>query len=857
MKKTGIGTRDSGLAALLVALLLPLAVHAAQYQSEVKELDQAPTPTPVIDPKKQLQTTTDPYAKALLLRELAAQAVQGKDYALAARYLEQALAQGALSGIAAEQMKRDLSQLYLAGGDLKKVLPQLEAQVRSGNAPPETLVALGAAYVEQKRFRDAVPLLQKGIAASKNPDPSWRRALAAALFGSGQEKEALPLLEQLLRQDPSQREDWLRLAALQFRYGSKERAQAAMEIANRLGFLDRAEDKLRLVSLTAQIGVPFEAASLLQSWMRSGALKADASHWRNLAGLWNAARESTPAVAALEEALKLAPDATLYRQLAQLRMDREEYVQAAAALERALQRRRDGPTLLALGLARYQQADVEAALEAFREAGQHGASRKLAAEWIRYLESGEARAQALAAAARRRQPRDDDFRLGALSSGGVAIRLAPGERSATVADIGGDPLTPVGADRPGNRDNSIPPWSGGLQRADWPASFKPGGRLVDPYAGEKPLFTISAANLAQYRERVTPSHQALMKRYPGYVLPVYPTHRSVGYPQPIYDATRANRGRARLLGADALEGARLGVPFPQPKSGVEIMWNHRTRYRGSSIEAQSSQAVVAVDGSRQMLKQFERVAFRYGNLRNPVDLATKNILLYYLTWFGKARNDVDFLVLVHETANSEKDARDIWVLPPNVPKMFRIPPVGYDQPFPGSDGMMFIDMLDMYNGAFDRYVWKLTGKRELYVPYNGYRLGDGSLKYSQLLLPGHLQQNAARYELHRVWVIEAVEREGKRHAFGKRMFYVDEDSWSVLLVENYDREGRPWRFQEGHLLAFYDVQFAYAAPVVTYDLKDGRYFVNRLTAEEPAPRYDLPMDDREFMPASVKARYSR
>jgi len=212
---------------------------------------------------------------------------------------------------------------------------------------------------------------------------------------------------------------------------------------------------------------------------------------------------------------------------------------------------------------------------------------------------------------------------------------------------------------------------------------------------------------------------------------------------------------------------------------------------------------------------------------------------------------------VHETANSIKDSRDIWVLPPKINKMFRIPPVGYDQPFPGADGLMFVDMIDMYNGAFDRYVWKLTGKREIYIPYNGYKLLDGSVKAADLLRPGHPRQDVMRYELHRVWVIEAVEREGKRHVFGKRVFYVDEDSWNVVLVENYDREGRPWRFQEGHLLAFYDQQFANTAPVFTYDLKDGRYFANRLNDKDPPPQYGLPMKDSEFLPAAVKAKYGR
>lgn len=844
--------------ALLALLVMALPATAQQYRSEVKELDTPPPEKAQQDPRKLLQGTTDPYAKALLLRDLAAQAVDKKDFAQASKYLEQALSQNALSGIAADQMRKDLSQLYLASGDYKKIIPQLEAQVKSGKAPPELLVALGAAYVEGKRYKDAVPLLERALAANPKADPSWRRAMAAALMGAGRDKDALPYLEQLLQDDPSQRDDWLRLVALHSKFGNRERAAAVMEIASRLGYLQTADERLRLVNLIAQIGAPFEAASALQTWMERDLIPVNGNTARLRAALWLNARESGLALAALDDAIRLAPSVELYQQRAQLHMDREAYPQAAEALEQAIARgAKDGATFMALGMARYQQADIEGAIEVFREAGQQASTRKLAGEWVKYLESGKAREQAMAAAAERRSRDAETIRLSGRMTGEAMTLTAAGTDPAEAVSGPRDSLTPVGAEAPPNRDGSIPAWAGGLSRAQWPASFKPGGRVVDPYPDDKPQFVISAANAAQYRDRLSPGHRALLARYPSYRIPVYPSRRSVAYPQEIYGATQANIGKAKLLGSDALEGAHLGFPFPKPQSGVEVLWNHRTRYRGNSVVLQTTQAVVRPRFEPQYLKQTERVWFRYSNIKDPIDLAQKNILLYYLTWFGSSRNEVDFLALVHETANSVKDGRNIWVLPPKIRKMFRVPPVGYDQPFPGSEGLMFIDMVDMYNGAFDRYVWKLTGKRELYIPYNSYRISDGRYKYADLLKPDHFNQDATRYELHRVWVVEATERGGKRHSFGKRTFYVDEDSWNVVLVENEDHKGQMWRFQEGHLLQAYDALTANTAPVVLYDLKDGRYFVNRLSSEDPPPKYDEPMRENEFLPAAVKARYSR
>lgn len=851
------------------AVLLPCVAGAQQYRSETREIETPSAQQAPADIEQQLKITTDPYAKALLLRELAGVAASNKKYAEAKKYLERALGLNALSGPAAQQMRDDVAALGRADvpqikpGNYKSQIPLLEKRAKAAGAPPEIFIALGAGYVEAKRYNEAIPWLKKGIAAVPNPDASWKRALLAALLATGREAEALPLLEEQVKKQPQEREGWLKLAALAVKAGDKQRAAAVLELAARQGHLKTPDERLQLASLTAQIGAPFAAASLAQTWMEQGLLPKTAGNWTALGALWGQAREPGLAVAALEEANRLSPEAKRLLQIGQFQMDREDYARAASSLQKALQAgAKSGPAWMTLGLAHYQQADVEAAMQAFQQAATYPASRKLAQDWLNYLRNGAAREEALAALSNRR-PREDAATVLADKFSGAPVRVegAPEERytasGTTTAVLAGGALTPVGAEKGASADGRIPAWDGGITPNRIPAGFRKGSRLVDPYPADKPLFTISNANLAKYAANVSPGHRALFAKFADYTMPVFQTRRSVAYPQAIYDATQANLGSTKLLGSDALSGARLGFPFGKPQNGVEVMWNHRTRYRGDATQTQTTQAIVRPSGEPQYLKQTERVLYRYANLKNPADMKGSNILLYYLTWFGKTANAIDFTALVHETANSEKDNRNVWVIPPKIPKMFRIPPVGYDQPFPGSDGIQFIDMVDMYNGAFDRYVWKLTGKRELYIPYNAYRISDGSWKYPQLLKPGHINQGATRYELHRVWVIEATERGGKRHVFGKRTFYVDEDSWNVVLVENEDRDGRIWRFQEGHLVTLYENQSTNCLPVITYDLKDGRYFINRLLGEDVPPREAEDIRESEFLPAAVRGRYVR
>ena len=66
------------------------------------------------------------------------------------------------------------------------------------------------------------------------------------------------------------------------------------------------------------------------------------------------------------------------------------------------------------------------------------------------------------------------------------------------------------------------------------------------------------------------------------------------------------------------------------------------------MQSQSTQAVVENSGTTEYLRQTERVFYRYSNVKDPVDIASHNILLYYLTWFGRDKGGFDFLALVHE-----------------------------------------------------------------------------------------------------------------------------------------------------------------------------------------------------------------
>jgi hypothetical protein len=208
-------------------------------------------------------------------------------------------------------------------------------------------------------------------------------------------------------------------------------------------------------------------------------------------------------------------------------------------------------------------------------------------------------------------------------------------------------------------------------------------------------------------------------------------------------------------------------------------------------------------------------------------------------------------LLVIEPLDQTHDPRKTWNYSRSLRRVLRNPYFAYDHPAPDSDGLRTVDELDLFNGPPDRFEWKLLGKRELYVPYNAYPLHGDRVAADEILGVGHIDPERARYELHRVWVVEGRLRPGQRHIYSRRVFYVDEDSWQILVSDSYDSEGRLWRVAEAHALEYYEVPVLWDTLQVYHDLRERRYFVFGLDAGLAPPRFEVGGDPREFSPNAL------
>ncbi|NRH27141.1 DUF1329 domain-containing protein [Pseudomonas sp. MS19] len=418
----------------------------------------------------------------------------------------------------------------------------------------------------------------------------------------------------------------------------------------------------------------------------------------------------------------------------------------------------------------------------------------------------------------------------------------------------GTSLTPLGGEMAGNSDGTIPAWTGGLPVDAAPVTSN--GFLGDPFPNEKPKFIITAQNMDQYKDKLSPGMIAMLKRYPDtFKMPVFETHRTATVPKDIQEKAKISAAKTTLVeGGNGLKNFTESryYPFPIPQSGVEAVWNHTTRYRGGNLKRLYIQAAPQTNGSFTAVNFEDEVAFP-DFMPDLAPERASNALLFFKQRITAPSRLAGNVLLVHDSLDQVKDPRSAWIYNAGQRRVRRAPQVAYDGPGTAADGLRTSDNFDMYNGAPDRYDWKLVGKREMYIPYNNYRIASPSLKYKDLLLAGHSNQDLARYELHRVWEVQATLKSGERNIYAKRTFFMDEDSWTIVLSDLYDGRGQLWRVGQAMMMQYYQREVPAFAFEGLYDLIAGRYIVTGMSNEEKEfVQFGVKASAADFTPAALR-----
>ena len=418
-------------------------------------------------------------------------------------------------------------------------------------------------------------------------------------------------------------------------------------------------------------------------------------------------------------------------------------------------------------------------------------------------------------------------------------------------------LTPLGAERAGNRDGSIPAWTGGFTTAS--PGYQRGAPRPDPFAAEKPLFTITARNLQNYADRLPDGARAMFRKYPDYRMEIYPTHRTAAFPASVYDSIYRNATRASAAPegiAYGVEGAAGGIPFPIPKNGTEVVWNHLLAYWGPARELRVNTYVVSPDGTSQLATGYNELAdfpyyypgatpASYGGYyfktRHIVAAPPAKVGEGYIDW---------------QPIDTVRYKFVAWRLLPGERRARRGPSLSYDIPDADASGFENLDEYYVFFGGPDRYDWKLLGKREMYIPYNNNRFYQRPA--SEIIGPKHANPDHLRYELHRVWVVEGTLAPGKHHIAPRRRLYMDEDTWLAVYSDSWDEAGRLWKFAHGTMHLMPEQPAVILGSQFVYDLVLGGYvFGFSFNGEKDGYRITAPHPANTYSPEAMAARAVR
>jgi hypothetical protein len=418
----------------------------------------------------------------------------------------------------------------------------------------------------------------------------------------------------------------------------------------------------------------------------------------------------------------------------------------------------------------------------------------------------------------------------------LAAGAAWAEVPESVADRLGKDLTPMGAEKAGTAAG-VDAWTGKPIDGSALLSGYDGGALPNPFAADKPLYTISASNAGEYDSVLTNGQKALLATYPdSFKMNVYQSRRACTYPDFVYNAAKRNAVVGKNVdGGNGVSEAIMSAPFPIPSTGLEIVWNHTLRYRGERVARDFNYAAPTANGAYTLTDTRDEIVFAYSNPQYSRAEDLNNISIWFVAYTSAPARRAGNVVLVHETLNMAKEGRKAWTYSPGTRRVRRAPNIAYDNPVTNGDGLATSDQYDGYNGAPDRYDWTVVGKQEKLSQQNNYNAVQ--TPYNELLAANHPKQDVMRYELRRQWVVEGNLKGNARHIYAKRVLRMDEDSNQMSGGEMYDGRGELWRIQEiGQAPDFRpDAQVCWTTGgEFTMDLLAGRYLGLAMKSERPA-----------------------
>ena len=331
------------------------------------------------------------YEKAVAIQTSGYIYAGKEDYEATIGAFERAIATGDLPPRVVSDLTYGLAQLHLAKERPRKSLQLMErwfaAQEKEPSGDPYALKAQIHLILDE--LRAAEQAIKKALSKEEEPKQQWTRILLSVLLQEERYGEARPILEDAVQIWPGVKAFWEQLTAIYYHFEEEDLAFVARRAMHVQDMLVSTKELSSMAQLYLYHDVPIKAAEILQSGMDGDRIEKTGKNYELLARAYMQAREWDKAIAPLTRAAEMSDEGKFYVQLAQSYVQNEKWGLAESALVKALNKGGlddEADSWLLLGIARTRLEKYDAAIKAFRKAGDDDDVAKDAFRWIRSIE---------------------------------------------------------------------------------------------------------------------------------------------------------------------------------------------------------------------------------------------------------------------------------------------------------------------------------------------------------------------------------------------------------------------------------------------------------------------------------------
>lgn len=295
-----------------------------------------------------------------------------------------------------------IAQLYFVVENYPKAVKALEEWFKvEPNPSPDSYVLMAQGYYQVKKLDKALTSIEKAMLVAKNngkqPKEQWYLLMRALYFEKGDNRKMAWTLEELVRRWPK-RDYFVQLSSMYSQLNSDTKQLAAHDVAKTGWGLEKESTKLNMAYLYMGNEVPYKGALILEQGLNDGSIKPETKNYLTLAQAFTSAQENKKALPYMEKAAKSADNGEPWAQLAGVYFDNDRFDDSLKAAETAFSKggvKRPENTYVLMGMALFNLKKLDAAKKEFRKAKKSKSTKKVAEQWIKYIDSEIKRREAL------------------------------------------------------------------------------------------------------------------------------------------------------------------------------------------------------------------------------------------------------------------------------------------------------------------------------------------------------------------------------------------------------------------------------------------------------------------------------